>query len=150
MAQQAESSHQTLLFFGGPYSNLQSLIALRAIAEEHALPPSSIICIGGRKIGVVHGSQANISEFLYASSPWEKKRQNFASLGCDIIVGGHCGVPFIKSREEKLWVNAGVIAMPANDGTRRGWYLLARDGEDGLQFLPTNISPSLANSLCNL
>lgn len=218
MAQQAESLHQTLLFFGGPYSNLQALTAMRTIAEELALPPSSIICtgdivaycaqpaetieairewgiqviagnverqlaedagdcgcnfikgstcdrlsaqwyafansqvtsvqrdwmrarpstltlnIGGRKIGVVHGSQANISEFLYQSSPWEQKRPNFDNLNCDIIVGGHCGVPFIESRGEKLWVNAGVIGMPANDGTQRGWYLLVREGKDELEF----------------
>lgn len=218
MAQQAEPSPAPLLFFGGPYSNLQALTAMRAIAEELALPPQAIICtgdtvaycaqprqtieairdwgiqviagnverqladnagdcgcnfiegstcdrlsvqwyafanaqvtdeqrdwmralpatltlhIGGRKIGVVHGSQTNISEFLYRSSPWEKKRPNFASLDCDIIVGGHCGVPFIESREEKLWANAGVIGMPANDGTRRGWYLLVRDGADELEF----------------
>ena len=215
MAQQAENS---LLFFGGPYSNLQALTAMRAIAEELALPPSSIVCtgdivaycaqptetieairewgirviagnverqlaedagdcgcnfikgstcdrlsvewyafanaqvsveqrdwmralpgtltlnIGGRNIGVVHGSQANISEFLYHSSPWEKKHPNFSSLDCDIIVGGHCGVPFIEFCEEKLWVNAGVIGMPANDGTRRGWYLLVQDGKDELAF----------------
>src|SRR5262249_48704173 len=51
-----------------------------------------------------------------------------------IIVGGHCGIPFIERRRDKLWVNAGVIGMPANDGTRRGWYLLARESEEDLQF----------------
>ncbi len=218
MAQQAESSPTSLLFFGGPYSNLQALRALRAIAEELALPPSSIICTGdivaycaqpaetieairewgiqiiagnverqladdagdcgcnfikgstcdrlsvawyafansqvtaeqrdwmrelpstltlsmdGRKIGVVHGSQSNISEFLYQSSPWEKKRPNFDLLNCDIIVGGHCGIPFIETHQEKLWVNAGVIGLPANDGTQRGWYLLVSEGETDLEF----------------
>jgi predicted phosphodiesterase len=218
MTRQPESLRQSLLFFGGPYGNLQALAALRAVAEELALPPSSIICtgdtvaycalpaetietirewgiqvvagnvelqlandaedcgcnfikgsvcdqlserwfafansqvtdeqrawmlslprsltvqFGGRKIGVVHGSQANVSEFLFRSSPWEKKRPNFAIMECDIIVGGHCGIPFIEPHQDKLWVNAGVIGMPANDGTRRGWYLLANEREDDLQF----------------
>jgi predicted phosphodiesterase len=218
MAQQPKSLHKSLLFFGGSYGNLQALTALRAVAEELGLPPSSIICtgdtvaycaqpsetieairewgvqvvagnvelqlaneaedcgcnfikgsvcdrlserwfsfansqvtgeqriwmrslptsltvqFGGRKIGVVHGSMANVSEFLFRSSTWEKKSPNFAILECDIIVGGHCGIPFIEPRRDKLWVNAGVIGMPANDGTRRGWYLLVNESEDDLEF----------------
>jgi predicted phosphodiesterase len=218
MAQKTDSPVPSLLFFGGPYGNLQALTALRDVAEGLGLSPSSIVCtgdavaycaqpsetveairswgiqvvagnvelqlaneagdcgcnfikgsvcdrlseqwfafansrityeqrdwmralpptrtvrIGDRKIGVVHGSHANVSEFLFRSSPWEKKRPNFASLECDIIVGGHCGIPFIEHREDKLWVNAGVIGMPANDGTRRGWYLLVTEHEDDLQF----------------
>jgi predicted phosphodiesterase len=218
MIQKTDSSDSSLLFFGGPYGNLQALTALRAIAEELGLAPGSIICtgdtvaycaqpgetieairewgiqvvvgnvelqlandagdcgcnfikgsvcdrlserwfafansqvtgeqriwmrslptsltvqFGGRKIGVVHGSRENVSEFLFRSSPWEKKGPNFASLECDIIVGGHCGIPFIEPCEGKLWVNAGVIGMPANDGTRRGWYLLVTEREDDLEF----------------
>ena len=218
MLQKTDSPVPSLLFFGGPYGNLQALTALRSIAEDLGLPPSSIVCtgdtvaycaqpnetveairswgvqviagnvelqlandagdcgcnfikgsvcdrlseqwfafansritddqrgwmrslpttltlqIGERKIGVVHGSLANVSEFLFRSSPWEKKRPNFASLECDIIVGGHCGIPFTERRQDKLWVNAGVIGMPANDGTRRGWYLLVRESEEDLEF----------------
>jgi predicted phosphodiesterase len=218
MLQKTDSPVPSLLFFGGPYGNLQALTALRAIAEYLRLPPSSIICtgdtvaycaqptetveairswgiqvvagnvelqlandagdcgcnfikgsvcdrlseqwfafansritgeqrdwmrslptsltlqIGARKIGVVHGSQANVSEFLFRSSPWEKKRPNFDSLECDIIVGGHCGIPFIEPQGDKLWVNAGVIGMPANDGARRGWYLLICESEEDLEF----------------
>jgi predicted phosphodiesterase len=218
MLPKSDSPQASFLFFGGPYSNFQALTALRSIAEELGLPPSSIICtgdtvaycaqpnetveairewgiqvvagnvelqlangaadcgcnfikdsvcdrlseqwfafansqitdeqrvwmrslpatrmlqIGGRKIGVVHGSQANISEFLFRSSAWEKKSPNFANLECDIIVGGHCGIPFIEQNQDKLWVNAGVIGMPANDGTRRGWYLLVHEYQDNLRF----------------
>jgi predicted phosphodiesterase len=218
MLQKTDSPVPSLLFFGGPYGNLQALTALRAITEGLGLPPSSIVCtgdtvaycaqpyetveeirrwgvqvaagnvelqlandagdcgcnfikgsvcdrlseqwfafansritaeqriwmrslpttltlqIGGRKIGVVHGSHANVSEFLFRSSPWEKKLPNFARMECDIIVGGHCGIPFIERSHDKLWVNAGVIGMPSNDGTRRGWYLLVHENEDALQF----------------
>jgi predicted phosphodiesterase len=218
MLPKSDSLQPSLLFFGGPYGNLQALTALRSIAEDLGLPPSSIVCtgdtvaycaqpnetveairewgiqviagnveiqlandagdcgcnfiegsvcdrlseqwfafansqvtgeqrvwmrslpatltlqIGGRKIGAVHGSHANISEFIFRSSPWEKKSPNFTSLECDIIVGGHCGIPFIERNQDKLWVNAGVIGMPANDGTRRSWYLLVHENEDDLRF----------------
>jgi predicted phosphodiesterase len=218
MLQKTDSPVPSLLFFGGPYGNLQAMTALRSIADGMRLPPSSIICtgdtvaycaqpsetieairswgiqvvagnvelqlandagdcgcnfikgsvcdrlseqwfafansritgeqrswmrslptaltlqIGGRKIGVVHGSHANVSEFLFRSSPWDRKRPNFDSLECDIMVGGHCGIPFIEPYEDKLWVNAGVIGMPANDGTRRGWYLLVLESEEDLEF----------------
>jgi hypothetical protein len=54
--------------------------------------------------------------------------------GVSLSIGGHCGIPFIEPCGDKLWVNAGVIGMPANDGARRGWYLIVRDSEDDLQF----------------
>jgi predicted phosphodiesterase len=103
-------------------------------AWMRSLPTTLTLQIGGRKLGVVHGSHANISEFLFRSSAWEKKSPNFASLECDIIVGGHCGIPFIEQNQDKLWVNAGVIGMPANDGACRGWYLLIHENEDDLLF----------------
>jgi predicted phosphodiesterase len=38
--------HGTLLFFGGPYGNLQAVQALKAYAENQGINPSNIICTG--------------------------------------------------------------------------------------------------------
>jgi hypothetical protein len=56
----------------------------------------------------------------------------------DIILSGHCGLPFQHMEQGKYWLNAGVIGMPANDGTPRVWCMTleAREGEIKVQFIP--------------
>ncbi|UBM57237.1 metallophosphatase family protein [Marinilongibacter aquaticus] len=82
---------------------------------------------GGRKVAVLHGSAHYISEFVFASTPWKTKSLSFEETQADVILAGHAGIPFASENEEKLWLNAGVIGMPANDGTPFVWYLLLDD-----------------------
>lgn len=194
-----------LFIFGGVYSNLQALRAVRRIAEDRGFRPEDIICTGdivaycahpaecideienwgihciagnvelnlrdeaedcgcnfsegsrcevfsrqwyayvesrvsnrnrgfieklpeflsfefyGLSSKVVHGSYHNTSEFIFASSPDEVFERNFRDAEAELIIAGHCGLPFVKELKGKTWVNAGVIGMPANDGTRRTW-----------------------------
>jgi hypothetical protein len=42
--------------------------------------------------------------------------------GADVVIAGHCGLPFITRSGNATWFNAGVIGMPANDGTSDVWY----------------------------
>jgi hypothetical protein len=42
----------------------------------------------------------------------------------DGLITGHCGIPFGQMVEGRAWLNAGVIGLPANDGTADGWYLI--------------------------
>merc|ERR1719440_1521467 len=97
------------------------------------LPRRIEFSVCGRRLAVVHGSPANIAKFLWPSTPDEELREDFALLPekIDGIVSGHSGIPFARllpshnsNTCEKLWLNAGVIGMPANDGTSRGWYAL--------------------------
>jgi alkylhydroperoxidase/carboxymuconolactone decarboxylase family protein len=217
-----------VLIFGGAYSNLDALVAVRAEAERRGIPPGNVICTGatpgycaepkecldllaewqchaiagnvetslvngtddcgcgfgdgsrcdmfaklwynyaakhvsqdnlafmaelpdllrftyaGRKMVVLHGSPENQSEFVWRSTAAEEKAQFCADAGAEVVVGGHCGLPFaeilppaeqIKNREsrienrESLWLNAGVIGMPANDGTPRTWFMVLNDTE---------------------
>ena len=200
-----------LLLFGGAYSNLEALLALRAEAERLGIPPGRVICTGdtpgycsdpaaclelvegwgihaiagnvetnlangtddcgcgfgdgsrcdmfsrlwyayasahvddhhraymagladvlrfdfaGRRVAVLHGSPRDQSEFVWASTDWATKAAYLDELGADVVIGGHCGLPFL-SREPgggpRYWINPGVIGMPANDGTPRTWYAL--------------------------
>jgi predicted phosphodiesterase len=116
------------------YSYANSRITAEQRAWIESLPTTLRLELGGRKIGVIHGSHANVSEFIFRSTPWERKAPNFASLDCDAIVGGHSGLPFMERNGDQLWANAGVIGMPANDGAPRGWYLLATERANNLEF----------------
>ena len=44
-------------------------------------------------------------------------------MDVDIILAGHCGLPFSQTSEGKAWLNSGALGMPANDGTDRVWYM---------------------------
>lgn len=86
---------------------------------------------GGKKITVVHGNYGNTSEFIFKSNASDSKEKCFEHTESDVIIAGHCGLPFHQTIKEKLWLNPGVIGMPANDGTTRVWYMLLEilDGE---------------------
>ena len=83
---------------------------------------------------VVHGAQSSINRFIFASTPWTEKDAEFESAQAEVIIAGHSGLPFSQSKQWKLWCNAGVIGMPANDGTTRSWYaILEPSGTTGLK-----------------
>lgn len=89
--------------------------------------------IGNRRFTFVHGSATDISGWVFGSTDANVKLSNIESLEretgtCDAVVGGHCGIPFIHELPgDKLWMNAGVVGMPANDGTRRGWFAIVEE-----------------------
>lgn len=87
---------------------------------------------------LVHGSPRNINEFVFASTADEMFEAFFLEAEADVILAGHCGLPFTKmikqDKGELCWHNAGVIGMPANDGTQRGWYSVITRHEDHLVF----------------
>ena len=214
----AEPLNGRLLFFGGVYSNLQSLAALKTIAEESNYAPQNMFCTGdiigycaqpnecidlikawgirtiagnvelqlrdgendcgcdfnaggrcdifsknwyayaqrnitnenlawlqtiphhiqfswqGKQVLLVHGSWFRTAEFIFKSTDWTLKEANFNVNGADIIVAGHCGLPFAHEQNEKLWLNPGVIGMPANDGSDKVWYATLQEEGDALAY----------------
>mmetsp|Transcript_115704 Transcript_115704/g.230660 ORF Transcript_115704/g.230660 Transcript_115704/m.230660 type:complete len:367 (-) Transcript_115704:81-1181(-) len=97
--------------------------------------------LNGRRLTVVHGSPRNISEFIWPSTPVSELQACFAVLpeNIDGIINGHSGLPYARlvpcGSRQKMWLNAGVIGVPANDGTSRGWYaLLTPTGHGGLEI----------------
>ena len=96
-----------------------------------------------KKIMVVHGSYFNTSEFIFKSTPWNIKLPNFSAFErgqTDMIIGGHCGLPFSHSEKDLLWLNPGVIGMPANDGTPKVWYAVLDDADETFSFEHHNFS----------
>ena len=225
--------HGPLLFFGGPYSNLQATEAMRAEAERRRIPPDRVICTGdivaycaqpnetielirdwgvpvvmgnceesigngaddcgcgfeegsacdvlsdtwytytnsrvsadhrawmrelptrvdftfsGKRFAVVHGSVSRINEFVFSSTAIDIKQRELAQIDVDGIVGGHCGLPFTQQIGDKLWHNPGVVGMPANDGTQRGWYSVwsNKGTEIRIDTLPLAYDAAAANQV---
>lgn len=81
----------------------------------------------GRRGLVVHGSWFKTADYVFESSPWSDKQANFEASDSDLILAGHCGLPFSQEGPKGIWLNPGVIGMPANDGTTRVWYMIIKE-----------------------
>lgn len=90
------------------------------------LPVSLTFQLGSQRFSCVHGGVESINKFFFASTPGAEKvaELSLLSQGIDSLITGHCGIPFGQMIEGRAWLNAGVIGLPANDGTADGWYLV--------------------------
>jgi len=100
----------------------------------HHLPKSLRFELAGRSVMVVHGGVNQINRFIFPSTPEAVKREELDLAGSDILIGGHSGIPCGELVDRRVWLNAGVIGLPANDGTRDGWYLLINSEEERIHF----------------
>jgi hypothetical protein len=92
----------------------------------------------GLRLTAIHGGVDLINRFVFPATPAAEKAEQLALASGDGVIGGHSGLPFseiVSSRQGSLlWHNAGVIGLPANDGTPRAWYSLLRPGPEGLEI----------------
>ena len=98
------------------------------------LPRGMMIEIGGARLRVIHGSVSHINEFVFATTAAGHKRSELSLAEADGVIGGHCGLPFSEVIDGRLWHNAGVVGMPANDGTPRVWYSVLRAARHGISI----------------
>jgi len=107
------------------YAYCRARLSPASLAWMAALPPRLALEVGGRRVVVVHGAFSDVSAYVFRSTPWARKAAELAAAGADVVVAGHCGLPFAHAEGGRLWINAGVIGMPANEGRPRVWCLLA-------------------------
>ncbi len=113
----------------------KSALSGESVDWMRTLPQTARCRIAGKRVLVVHGTVSQTSRFVFESTPWALKRAELAEHDADVIVAGHCGIPFAQSVDGKAWANPGSLGMPANDGTPRVWYGLAEEsGKGGLRF----------------
>jgi predicted phosphodiesterase len=110
------------------------------------LPRRIDLVMAGRRLAVVHGSPGSINQFVFGSAPDALLRDCIASTGCDGVIGGHCGLPFTRMVDGRLWHNPGVIGVPAHDGTPRVWFsvLAAVGGDIEIRHLPLDYDHTAA------
>jgi len=109
-------------------------------AWMQALPDRLVVEMAGRRLAVLHGGASAINRFLFASTPDDVLAAELdlacaQAGGCDGVIAGHSGIPFTRRLPGgRVWHNAGVIGLPADDGTPRVWYGLISPTPDGLRF----------------
>ncbi|MFV0248006.1 MAG: metallophosphoesterase family protein [Tenacibaculum sp.] len=111
------------------YPYAQSKLSESSINWMRTLPDFISFSLASKKITLVHGSYNSISEFIFKSSPWAVKEYSFNQSQSQVIIAGHCGLPFVDKNKHKLWINPGVIGMPANDGQTQVWYAVLDDAK---------------------
>jgi predicted phosphodiesterase len=104
-------------------------LALNALSRSSrawmaSLPGRITFDLGGVRVTVLHASVDDPSRFIFASTEIEPKRSDLIRLDANVVIAGHSGLPFAQPIDGRLWLNAGVIGQPANDGTPDAWYSL--------------------------
>ncbi len=123
------------LFSKNWYAFAKSKMDEASFSWLNSLPDHIQFKYGNKKIFLVHGSFPDVSAFIFMSTPRELKATVLEQTNADIIIAGHCGLPFADHIENKIWLNAGAIGMPANDGTSRVWFLTLDTNEhDALKY----------------
>jgi predicted phosphodiesterase len=122
------------------YPYAQSKLSKTSLNFINNLPEHITFNYGKKKVMVVHGSYNNTSEFIFKSTPWALKEPSFLQNQFDVIIAGHCGLPFTDINENKIWINPGVIGMPANDGTPNVWYAILDNAENELKVKHYSLS----------
>ncbi len=112
------------------YANLR--ISREQRLWMHQLPDSIQFEMADTRVCAVHGNHSHISEFVFASSDPKTKSAQLQSASAEVMIGGHSGIPFGQRIAGGLWLNAGVIGMPANDRATDGWYMLIEVESTGL------------------
>ena len=101
-------------------------------ARSAGLPGRITFTLAGRRLAAIHGGVGRANRFLFASSAEAELADELDAAGVEGIIGGHCGLPFTRLVGDRLWHNAGVIGLPANDGTPRVWYGTLRPTTEGI------------------
>ena len=128
------------LFSKNWYPYVKSKLESRHQTFLESLPEFLSFNYHKKQVFMLHGGLENTSAYVFKSSPWELKKDVFEKTESDVIIAGHCGLPFHDQFEGKDWINAGVIGMPANDGKTNTWYALLdiENNELQLEFCQLN------------
>ena len=93
---------------------------------QKALPAFIKFEAFGKQVLLCHGSPRRTNEFLWeTATPTHLLEKFFQEHQVDVICATHTGIKWQRQlRENKLFVNVGVIGRPENDGRANVWYTL--------------------------
>lgn len=109
------------------YPYAQSKLSNDSLRWMRALPDHLHFTYANLQVRVLHGAMDAVAGYVFASTRWEEKKYQLDAAGAQVILGGHCGLPFASTQNDEYWLNAGVIGMPANDATTSVWYMILDD-----------------------
>jgi len=115
-----------------------------------ALPDRLTFRHAGKRHVVIHGGAGDISRFLWPISFeddfWHEISLLQEEVGAiDVVIAGHCGVPFERNIDGVHWINPGAIGLPPHDGLPETCFAtLSEDGEVTLERLEYDVKGAVA------
>ncbi|MDU8942151.1 metallophosphoesterase family protein [Ovoidimarina sediminis] len=87
-----------------------------------SLSDIALFISSGRRVAVIHGGVRDISRFIWPTSPDVVFEEEFETLEdivgpVDAVIAGHAGIAFHRAIGDRHWINAGVVGLPANNGS---------------------------------
>ncbi|KPA22746.1 Calcineurin-like phosphoesterase superfamily domain protein [Shimia sp. SK013] len=127
------------LLSAGWYAHVDKEIGVKDRDWMAGLPDVVVFTHCGRRVAVIHGGVTYIARFIWSVSAETVFSEEVAALQAqvgkvDMVVAGHSGVAFARDVAGVRWINAGVIGMPAHDGTRDTRFAVL--SERGVAILP--------------
>lgn len=103
------------------YAHAASALDPDATRWMAGLPRLAVFRAHGRRWGVLHGGAGESNRFLWPGEPApvlaaEIERFEAIAGPVDGIVAGHSGIAFLARVGRHLWLNAGSLGLPPNDG----------------------------------
>lgn len=112
------------------YAYAKTQITPEQAAWMGDLPERIEFCLNGLKVMMFHATFEQNNRFLFASHSDCFFVKEFEKTKTEMIIAGHCGIPFTKQVVDQgcnyIWHNAGVIGMPANNAKPTTWYSIIR------------------------
>ena len=107
---------------------------MRNLPKEHRLEIDDV------KLLLCHGSPRQTNEFLWESTTSTHFLDKLAADDeADVILGTHTGIHWQRElKNDKRFVNVGVLGRPENDGKTNVWYTMLQQSASGLsvEFVP--------------
>lgn len=99
------------------------------------LPAEQRVEIDGVRLLLCHGSPRRTNEFLWESTTSTQFLDKLTDdYQADVILGTHTGIHWERPlKDDRRFVNVGVLGRPENDGRTNVWYTMLRTGEDAGQ-----------------
>ena len=117
---------------GAWYAYAARVVSAEIKAWMGSLPDELTLSIGPFSVRVTHATPSSLNRFIYPSASDAEIAAELGLIDEDVLICGHSGHPFSRVVGGRLWHNSGALAMPANDGTGRGWFSVLRSEGDDL------------------
>lgn len=110
------------LKYGSGYTSCRDTLSQDDIEWLNLLPVDKTLNIDGLKIGMFHGSDKSVGEYIYPDVSAE--RLDCLVEGFDFIFLGHTHYPVVFARGETTIVNPGSVGQPRDVGSLASYAIL--------------------------
>lgn len=109
---------------GAWFAHADRQVGAEARTWMAGLPDMAVFRHEGRRWAAIHGAGTAANRFLWATTTEAELAAEWAAVEAaagpvDAIVSGHSGIGWLREVAGRLWLNAGAIGLPPNDGDPR-------------------------------